>query len=92
MRKNARDEHLSVRLNPDEERRLLRRAELDHLDKSTWARQAILRALDTADALDEQRARDELEERRRRSVAEPPPPPPPKEKGKENKREEDEDE
>ena len=88
MEKNSREEFLSVRLNPDEQRRLLRRAELDHLKASTWARQALLRALDTADALDEQKARDERDERRRRSVAEPPPPPRPKE----NDKEKDEDE
>lgn len=68
--------HLSMRLEPDDQRRLRRRAEMEHLDTSTWARQVLLRALDALDALDEQKAREEREERRRRSVAEPPPPPP----------------
>ena len=79
MAKKARDKYLSVRLDPDERKRLQRRAELEHLETSTWARQVLLRTLDALDALDEQKAREEREavdERRRRSVAEPPPPPP----------------
>lgn len=80
MGKKSRDAFLSVRLSPEERKRLQRRAELDHLETSTWARQTILRALDALDALDEERAREERDERRRRSVAEPPSPstsPPP---------------
>ena len=60
--------HLSMRLEPDDQRRLRRRAEMEHLDTSTWARQVLLRALDALDALDEQKAREEREERRRRST------------------------
>jgi hypothetical protein len=60
----ARTEFLHVRLRPDERKRLQRAAELDYLDESTWARRAILLALDDWD-----------DRRQRRSVAEPPPPP-----------------
>jgi hypothetical protein len=60
---NARTEFLHVRLSPEERERLQRAAEQDYLDESTWARRALLMALDDRD------------ERRRRSVAEPSPPP-----------------
>ena len=44
----ARTEILHVRLSPEERERLRGLADADHLDQSTWARQAILRAMDNA--------------------------------------------
>ena len=46
----AKTEFLQIRMTPEDSRRLSRVAEADHLDESTWARQAILDALDAWDA------------------------------------------
>lgn len=56
-----RSEILHVRLSADERERLRSAAEIDYLDQSTWARRAILRALD------------QWEARRTRAIAERPP-------------------
>jgi len=47
-RGKGRYEILHVRLSEDERDRLRRAAEAEYLDHSTWARRAILRALDEA--------------------------------------------
>jgi uncharacterized protein (DUF1778 family) len=39
-------EFLQIRLSPEDRSRLEQAANANHLDLSTWARQAILRALD----------------------------------------------
>lgn len=47
----AKTEFLQVRLSPVDRKRIERVAAAAHLEMSTWARQAILRALDDAEAL-----------------------------------------
>ncbi len=42
----AKSEFLQIRMTPEGHQRLRRVAEADHLDKSTWARRAIMQALD----------------------------------------------
>ncbi len=42
----AKTEFLQIRMTPESRQRLSRVAEADHLDESTWARRAILKALD----------------------------------------------
>jgi uncharacterized protein (DUF1778 family) len=42
----ARTEFLQIRLSPDDRKRIERAARADHLDLSTWARRAILLAVD----------------------------------------------
>jgi hypothetical protein len=47
----AKTEFLQVRLSPVDRQRIERVAAAAHLEMSTWARQAILRALDEAEAM-----------------------------------------
>jgi hypothetical protein len=47
----AKTEFLQVRLSPVDRQRIERVAAASHLEMSTWARQAILRALDEADSM-----------------------------------------
>jgi predicted transcriptional regulator len=82
----AKTEFLQIRMTPDSFQRLSRVAEADHLDESTWARRAILQALDRWEA-EEQDARPSAagaasETRRVRKVAEGKPPAPPRSTGK----------
>lgn len=46
----AKTEFLQIRMTPEGSQRLSRVAEADHLDESTWARRAILQALERWDA------------------------------------------
>lgn len=46
----AKTEFLQIRLTPESRDHLSRVAEADHLDESTWARRAILKALERWDA------------------------------------------
>ncbi len=46
----AKTEFLQIRMTPESSKRLSRVAEADHLDESTWARRAILQALDRWEA------------------------------------------
>jgi uncharacterized protein (DUF1778 family) len=45
-----RSDILHIRLTPEERERLRRAAEAEYLDVSTWARRAILQALDGLEA------------------------------------------
>lgn len=45
-------EFLQIRLSPEDRERVMRAASANHLDLSTWARQAILRAVESGDAPD----------------------------------------
>ncbi len=79
-------EFLQIRMTPEGHQRLRRVAEADHLEKSTWARRAIMQALDAWDA-EHHRGRsttdtDFTERRQQRRVAEAKPPAPPKSTGK----------
>ncbi len=49
----AKTDFLQIRMTPENSRRLSRVAEADHLDESTWARRAILQALDHWEALEQ---------------------------------------
>lgn len=49
----AKTEFLQIRMTPESRQRLSRVAEADHLDESTWARRAILQALDRWEAQEE---------------------------------------
>ena len=74
----AKTEFLQIRMTPESFQRLSRVAEADHLDESTWARRAILQALDRWEAM-EQRGRSPVgrgasETRQLRKVAEAKPP------------------
>jgi hypothetical protein len=74
----AKTEFLQIRMTPENNRRLSRVAEADHLDESTWARRAILQALDRWEEM-EQRGRPPAgggasEARRLSKVAEAKPP------------------
>jgi predicted transcriptional regulator len=74
----AKTEFLQIRMTPESSQRLSRVAEADHLDESTWARRAILQALDRWEAM-EQRGHPSVgeaasEARRLRKVAEAKPP------------------
>ena len=42
-------EFLQIRLSPDDRERLIRAATASHLEPSTWARQAILRAVEASE-------------------------------------------
>lgn len=46
----AKTEFLQIRLSPEDRERLLAAAAANHLDASTWARQAILRAVELWEA------------------------------------------
>jgi hypothetical protein len=46
----AKTEFLQIRVTPQDRERIERAAAAAHLEPSTWARQAILRAVDTAEA------------------------------------------
>ena len=46
----AKTEFLQIRMTPESRQRLSRVAEADHLDESTWARRAILQALEAWEA------------------------------------------
>jgi predicted transcriptional regulator len=46
----AKTEFLQIRLTPESRQRLSRVAEADHLNESTWARRAILQALEEWEA------------------------------------------
>jgi hypothetical protein len=48
----AKTEFLQIRMTPESRQRLSRVAEADHLDESTWARRAILQALDRWEAME----------------------------------------
>ncbi|HEY9428238.1 MAG TPA: hypothetical protein VIR34_13865 [Gemmatimonadaceae bacterium] len=77
----SKSEFLQIRMTPEGHQRLRRVAEADHLDKSTWARRAIMQALDAWDA-EHQRGRstagiDFSERRQQRRVAEAKLPTPP---------------
>ena len=70
----AKTEFLQIRLTPENRRHLSRVAEADHLNESTWARRAILQAIERWDAThqhghlaDESRP---VEKRQQRRVAE----------------------
>jgi hypothetical protein len=74
----AKTEFLQIRMTPESSQRLSRVAEADHLDESTWARRAILQALDRWEA-EERNARPAARGsapavRQVRKVAEPKPP------------------
>lgn len=83
-------EFLQIRMTPDGHQRLRRIAEADHLDKSTWARRAIMQALDAWDARHKPgrfTAETDFTERRQQSrVAEAKPPTPPRSTGKPTQR------
>jgi hypothetical protein len=49
----AKTEFLQIRMTPENSQRLSRVAEADHLDESTWARRAILQALDRWEAMEQ---------------------------------------
>lgn len=49
----AKTEFLQIRMTPESSQRLSRVAEADHLDESTWARRAILQALDRWEAMEQ---------------------------------------
>lgn len=82
----AKTEFLQIRMTPESFQRLSRVAEADHLDESTWARRAILQALDHWEAAEldaRPTARGGASETRQvRKVAEAKPPAPPKSTGK----------
>ena len=46
----AKSEFLQIRLTPEDRRRIERAAAATHLEPSTWARQAILNAVERAEA------------------------------------------
>lgn len=46
----AKTEFLQIRLTPESRQRLSRVAEADHLNESTWARRAILQAIEEWEA------------------------------------------
>jgi len=46
----AKTEFLQIRMTPESRQRLSRVAEADHLDESTWARRAILKAIERWEA------------------------------------------
>ena len=75
----AKTEFLQIRLTPESRQHLSRVAEADHLDESTWARRAILQALEHwDDAHPRGRKAAEIkptDERERRRVAESKPRP-----------------
>jgi hypothetical protein len=74
----AKTEFLQIRMTPESRQRLSRVAEADHLDESTWARRAILQALDRWEAMEQRGHRPEgggvSEARQLRKVAEGKPP------------------
>jgi predicted transcriptional regulator len=49
----AKTEFLQIRMTPANSQRLSRVAEADHLDESTWARRAILQALERWEATEQ---------------------------------------
>jgi hypothetical protein len=82
----AKTEFLQIRMTPENSQRLSRVAEADHLDESTWARRAILQALDRWEAM-EQRGHPPAgggasEARHLRKVAEAKPPSAPQSRDK----------
>ena len=42
----AKTEFLQIRVSPEDKKRIKRVAEADHLDQSTWARRALLKAVE----------------------------------------------
>ena len=42
----AKTEFLQIRVSPEDKKRIKRVAEADHLDQSTWARRAVLKAVE----------------------------------------------
>jgi hypothetical protein len=48
----AKTEFLQIRMTPESRQRLSLVAEADHLDESTWARRAILQALEHWEAME----------------------------------------
>lgn len=82
-------EFLQIRMTPESRSRLSRVAEADHLDESTWARRAILQALDRWEAGEPQDRRTEetsSEKSRLHRVAESKPPSATKERDKQASR------
>ena len=46
----ARSEFLQIRVSPDDKKRIKQVAKADHLDASTWARRAVLKAVERWEA------------------------------------------
>jgi hypothetical protein len=51
-----RSEFLQIRVSPEDKKRIRRAADADHLDQSTWARQAILKAVEASEKSGKKRA------------------------------------
>jgi predicted transcriptional regulator len=49
---------LQIRVSPEDKKRVRRAAEADHLDQSTWARQAVLKAVDAWEKSSKRRGQD----------------------------------
>ena len=80
-------EFLQIRMTPENRQHLSRVAEADHLDESTWARRAILQALERWDATNphgrfasDAGPNERREQQRRVAEAKPKSPPKPRSK------------
>jgi len=53
----AKTEFLQIRVSPEDKKRIKRVAEADHLDQSTWARRAVLKAVEAGERSADRKAR-----------------------------------